>query len=117
MDFFDKQMTDDQLREERQKYCNVKVVQSAAESTLSRKSNSFHESFHHNSPSLVEEFNFEMIEVGSEWFHDNSLHAHHNQTPKTSLFIIDPQVDFHPGGSLAVPGANEDSQRIADMIK
>ncbi len=35
---------------------------------------------------------------------------------KNILFIIDPQQDFHPGGSLGVPGANEDSQRIAEFI-
>ncbi len=35
---------------------------------------------------------------------------------KLVLLIIDPQVDFHPGGSLAVPGANEDSERIAQFI-
>jgi len=34
-----------------------------------------------------------------------------------ALFIIDPQVDFHPGGSLAVEGANEDSARIAALIR
>ena len=36
-----------------------------------------------------------------------------------SIFIyitIDPQIDFHEGGSLAVPGALEDSKRIAKMI-
>lgn len=33
------------------------------------------------------------------------------------LLIIDPQVDFHEGGSLAVPGANADSERIADLIR
>jgi len=32
------------------------------------------------------------------------------------LVIIDPQVDFHPGGSLGIDGANEDSQRIANLI-
>ena len=32
------------------------------------------------------------------------------------LLIIDPQNDFHPGGSLAVNGANEDSERTADFI-
>jgi len=31
--------------------------------------------------------------------------------------IIDPQRDFHEGGSLAVPGAIEDSARIAGLIK
>lgn len=43
------------------------------------------------------------------------------------LLIIDPQIDFHPeggsgalfhpNGSLAIPGANEDTSRIATMIK
>lgn len=34
-----------------------------------------------------------------------------------ALLIIDPQNDFHPpDGSLAVPGAVEDSQRIASLI-
>jgi nicotinamidase/pyrazinamidase len=33
-----------------------------------------------------------------------------------ALFIIDPQVDFHEGGSLAVAGANGDSERIAGLI-
>lgn len=46
---------------------------------------------------------------------------------KNILVIIDPQIDFHPEGgtgkyfhptgSLAVPGANEDSQRIAAFIR
>lgn len=35
---------------------------------------------------------------------------------KTTLFIIDPQADFHPGGSLAIEAAGEDSIRIARMI-
>jgi len=36
---------------------------------------------------------------------------------KNLLLIIDPQVDFHKGGSLAVPGAVEDAGRIAKLIK
>ena len=36
---------------------------------------------------------------------------------KLTLLIIDPQVDFHPGGSLAVPTANEDSLRIQQFIR
>jgi nicotinamidase/pyrazinamidase len=70
---------------------------------------------------------FEMETVKEEWWSSEqmkvdaeSMDAHR----KTSLFIVDPQVDFHPAdpkwgtpsGSLAIPGANEDSQRIADMI-
>ena len=33
------------------------------------------------------------------------------------LLLVDPQVDFHPGGSLAVFGADADSDRIADLIR
>ena len=39
-----------------------------------------------------------------------------SRSKRTTLFIIDPQIDFHPGGSLGVPGATEDSTRIADFI-
>lgn len=35
----------------------------------------------------------------------------------TVLFIIDPQVDFHPGGSLAIPTADADSARISELIQ
>jgi nicotinamidase/pyrazinamidase len=35
----------------------------------------------------------------------------------TMMLIIDPQIDFHPGGSLAVAGAIEDSDRIATVIQ
>jgi len=35
---------------------------------------------------------------------------------RTTLFIIDPQNDFHPGGSLAIATANEDSSRISELI-
>lgn len=34
-----------------------------------------------------------------------------------ALFIIDPQIDFHEGGSLAVAGATADSTRIAELIQ
>lgn len=34
----------------------------------------------------------------------------------TALLIVDPQRDFHEGGSLAVPGAIEDAERIAQLI-
>ncbi|RLN96673.1 hypothetical protein BBJ28_00002295 [Nothophytophthora sp. Chile5] len=32
------------------------------------------------------------------------------------LLVIDQQVDFHPGGSLAIPTANEDAARITSFI-
>ena len=34
-----------------------------------------------------------------------------------AMLIIDTQVDFHPGGTLAVSGANEDSHNIATFIE
>uniref|UniRef100_K3WLC1 Uncharacterized protein n=1 Tax=Globisporangium ultimum (strain ATCC 200006 / CBS 805.95 / DAOM BR144) TaxID=431595 RepID=K3WLC1_GLOUD len=39
-------------------------------------------------------------------------------TPKGGLcmLIIDQQVDFHPGGSLAIPTANDDAERITAFI-
>jgi hypothetical protein len=41
-----------------------------------------------------------------------------NEIPqKVIVLIIDPQIDFHFGGSMAINGANEDSERIAEFIK
>ncbi|RHY28947.1 hypothetical protein DYB32_005575 [Aphanomyces invadans] len=34
-----------------------------------------------------------------------------------TLFIIDPQRDFHPGGSLAIPTADDDAFRTAAFIR
>mmetsp|Transcript_7307 Transcript_7307/g.8384 ORF Transcript_7307/g.8384 Transcript_7307/m.8384 type:complete len:295 (+) Transcript_7307:357-1241(+) len=34
----------------------------------------------------------------------------------SALLIIDPQNDFHPGGSLAIPTANDDAKKIRDLI-
>lgn len=36
---------------------------------------------------------------------------------KIVLLIVMPQKDFHKGGSLAVEGADKDSQRIAELIR
>lgn len=40
-----------------------------------------------------------------------------NSESKYTVLIIDPQIDFYPGGSLAIPTANEDSERIAEFIR
>lgn len=32
------------------------------------------------------------------------------------LLVIDPQVDFHPGGTLAIPTADDDSERLASFL-
>ena len=37
--------------------------------------------------------------------------------PPVTLLIIDPQNDFHPGGTLAIPTADEDAGRIASFIR
>jgi len=34
-----------------------------------------------------------------------------------ALCVIDPQRDFHKGGSLAVPGADEDARRFSEWLK
>lgn len=51
---------------------------------------------------------------------NNDVNSDRNDASQTAtkiiLLIIDPQIDFHPGGSLAVAGANEDSERIAAFI-
>lgn len=35
----------------------------------------------------------------------------------TTLLIVDCQKDFHPGGSLAIPSANDDAARISSLIR
>jgi nicotinamidase/pyrazinamidase len=35
----------------------------------------------------------------------------------TTLLLIDVQKDFHPGGSLAIPTANKDADRIAHLLR
>ena len=36
---------------------------------------------------------------------------------KVTLLIIDPQNDFHPGGSLQILTALSDSERVADLLQ
>jgi nicotinamidase-related amidase len=67
--------------------------------------------------STVDLYTYEMREIMQDWLHAAFTSVDVKSYKKTSLFIIDPQVDFHPGGSLPVAGANADSRRIADMIK
>ena len=35
----------------------------------------------------------------------------------TTLLLIDVQKDFHPGGSLAIPTADQDAERTAQWIR
>jgi len=36
--------------------------------------------------------------------------------PDNLLLLIDPQADFHPGGSLAIPSANADALKISTLL-
>ena len=83
---------------------------------------------------------FEIQSVNRDWWSQEQVEADEEAgmkgglddfisgCKKTTLFIIDPQNDFHPEGgsielstyhargSLAVEGANEDTHRISEMI-
>jgi nicotinamidase/pyrazinamidase len=37
--------------------------------------------------------------------------------PHVALLLVDPQIDFHEGGSLAVTGALDDAKRAAQLIR
>ena len=65
-------------------------------------------------PHLPNSFSMVMTNVRKNWL--ESAPSSKGNNDYTTLFIVDPQRDFHPGGSLAVPGADADSKRIADMI-
>jgi nicotinamidase-related amidase len=48
----------------------------------------------------------------------DSIIGKKEKKPKNStLLIIDPQVDFHFGGTCAIQGADQDSEKIAELIK
>jgi len=86
----------------------------------------------------IERYAFEIQESVDNWYESKDVGAASDRQKKTVLLIIDPQNDFHEGegsedpsynkvrdpalklyhapGTLAVPGANEDSRRIRDMI-
>ena len=78
---------------------------------------------------------FEMLDEDQTWwgsldtFETDASGSYNEMKQKVILLIIMPQNDFHEGfgekgqpgyyprGSLAVPGSNEDSWRIRDMIR
>lgn len=39
------------------------------------------------------------------------------ENSNVTLLLIDQQVSFHPGGSLAIPTANEDAKRLSEFLK
>lgn len=54
----------------------------------------------------------EVITLGES----ENLPASVNDIEKNLLVVIDAQYDFHEGGSLAVPGAREDTRRTTEFI-
>ena len=106
MDYFDKQLSSEQITTAREQYCSIRSKASEQEKP--------NESENSESSKV---YTIEMKEIELEWGMAKTDSFLTSRLQKTSIFIIDPQVDFHPGGSLAVPGADEDSQRIAHMIK
>lgn len=40
-----------------------------------------------------------------------------SEKPVTTLVLVDVQKDFHPGGSLAIPTADADAERIATLLR
>ena len=47
----------------------------------------------------------------------NQKQSIHDKQGGVAVLLIDPQVDFHPGGSLAIETANDDSDRLAKLIR
>ena len=63
-------------------------------------------------------YTFQVREKASDYWAADSLKDGQYSTNKIiNVLIVDPQNDFHPSGTLPVPGADEDSKRIATFIK
>ena len=110
-DFYEKLLSPEELEKQRDKYCTIEEV---SEEFISMDENGDEQTI----VVKTKEFNYQMVEVIADWFSSFSgalLKVSH--VAKTSLLIIDPQVDLHPGGAFSISGASKDSQRIADMIK
>ena len=77
---------------------------------------SFRKNHSHFRPFFAPSFIQSAIKQG-----DNGVAQHYNdynpiKKSRNSLLIIDPQKDFHPGGSLAIATAGKDAAKIAKLI-
>ena len=111
MEYFEQHMTEQELVQHKQSYCTKKLhhhEQSPGEHAHNEASLNFKASY-----------SFEVREVMQDWLNmPPTLSLEDSKTfKKTSLLIIDPQVDLHPGGSLPIPGAQQCSERIASIIR
>ena len=112
MEYFEKHMTEEELIQHKQSYCTKKLHHHEHE-------HGEHGANSQNAMHFLPTYSFELREVMQNWLHlPPSLTLEDMKTfKKTSLFIVDPQVDLHSGGPLSVPGALEASQRIANIIR
>ena len=69
------------------------------------------------SPFLTIRHVFQVEEKQEYWTEGAKTESIEILHSNTSVFIIDPQIDFQRGGSFPIEGANDDSVRIATMIK
>lgn len=53
----------------------------------------------------------------SEHRHSTIKKDDKKKNKKSTLLLLDPQVDFHFGGTCAIQGADQDSEKIAELIK
>ena len=51
------------------------------------------------------------------WLHESNAAVVEEGSHRNCLMLIEPQMDFQPGGPMAVAGAEEEWKRVADMIK
>jgi len=71
----------------------------------------------------LHEYNFQIHSENALWWSEENVkqdikdgYELSNRTLQNTLFIIDPQIDFHEGGTLPVSGAYADSERVAKLI-
>ena len=57
---------------------------------------------------VLTKYTFQIREINSEYWAPDKI---------TNVLIVNPQNDFHRSGTFPVPGADEDSERIATFIK
>ncbi|KAH7461242.1 hypothetical protein KRP22_014589 [Phytophthora ramorum] len=67
-------------------------------------------------PSIVGDILNGITNAGKHDVTDDAKRAGEIPSGGLGILVIDQQVSFHPGGSLAIPTANEDAARIATFI-
>ena len=109
MDFYDKVLSSADLETQREKYCSIQIETAEADDS---------EFGNEKTVAAQKDYTFQLVELIPDWLSSASSGLKKSiHVAKTSLLIIDPQVDFLLGGAVHIPGSDGDCQRIADMIK